>query len=74
MSLPDARQAEMVGAFGKHFATRSDGAQLQQIAEQFDAGELMIEIEILTLSQAESALRKSLERHTRGKLVLDARH
>lgn len=74
VSQPDARQAEVAGVFGKHFATRSDGAQLQQIAEQFDAGELMIEIEILPLSQAESALRKSLERHTRGKLVLDARH
>jgi NADPH:quinone reductase-like Zn-dependent oxidoreductase len=74
VSQPDARQAEALGASGKHFATRSDGAQLQQIAEQFDSGELMIEIEVLPLSQAEGALRKSWARHTRGKLVLDARH
>jgi NADPH:quinone reductase-like Zn-dependent oxidoreductase len=74
VSPPDARKAEAAGAVGKHFATRSEGAQLQQIAAQFDSGELLIEVEVLPLSQAEGALRKSWGRHTRGKLVLDARH
>ncbi|XVN16254.1 NADP-dependent oxidoreductase [Pseudomonas corrugata] len=73
VSPPDARRAEAVGATGKHFATRSDGAQLQEIAALFEAGELVIEVEVLPLSQAQEALRKSQDRHTRGKLVLDAR-
>ncbi|TNF84667.1 NADP-dependent oxidoreductase [Pseudomonas sp. ICMP22404] len=73
VSPPDARRAEAVGATGKHFATRSDGAQLQEIAALFETGELVIEVEVLPLSQAQDALRKSQERHIRGKLVLDAR-
>ncbi|WP_421684510.1 NADP-dependent oxidoreductase [Stutzerimonas urumqiensis] len=72
VSPPDPQQAEAAGATGKHFATRSDGAQLQGIAALFENGELAIEVEVLPLSQAESALRKSWGRHTRGKLVLDA--
>ncbi|WP_422777599.1 NADP-dependent oxidoreductase [Pseudomonas mediterranea] len=73
VSPPDARRAEAVGATGKHFATRSDGAQLQEIAALFETGELVIEVEVLPLSQAQDALRKSQDRHIRGKLVLDAR-
>jgi NADPH:quinone reductase-like Zn-dependent oxidoreductase len=72
VSPPDAAQAEAVGATGKHFAARSDGAQLQKIAALFETGDLVIEVEVLPLSQAEGALRKSRGRHTRGKLVLDA--
>jgi NADPH:quinone reductase-like Zn-dependent oxidoreductase len=72
VSAPDAEQAEAAGATGKHFATRSDGAQLQKIAALFDNSELAIEVQVLPLSQAEGALRKSWGRHTRGKLVLDA--
>ncbi|TWI57412.1 NADPH:quinone reductase-like Zn-dependent oxidoreductase [Pseudomonas duriflava] len=72
VSPPDAKHAEAVGATGKHFATRSDGTQLKAIAALFEKGELVIEVEVLPLSHAEGALRKSWGRHTRGKLVLDA--
>lgn len=72
VSPPNARQAEAAGAAGKHFATRSDGAQLREIAELFETGDLVIDVQVLPLSQAEQALRKSFEGHTRGKLVLDA--
>ncbi|WP_407293881.1 NADP-dependent oxidoreductase [Stutzerimonas zhaodongensis] len=72
VSPPDAKQAEAASATGKHFATRSDGKQLQDIAALFEAGELTINVQVLPLSQAEGALRKSWGRHTRGKLVLDA--
>ncbi|MBA1275420.1 NADP-dependent oxidoreductase [Stutzerimonas azotifigens] len=72
VSPPDAAQAKTVGASGKHFATRSDGAQLKKIAALFDVGKLRIDVEVLPLSGAEGALRKSWARHTRGKLVLDA--
>ncbi|MDB6443748.1 NADP-dependent oxidoreductase [Pseudomonas sp. 21TX0197] len=72
VSPPDASLAEAAGACGKHFATRSDGAQLQHIASLFESGELVIEVQVLPLSQAEDALRQSKERHIRGKLVLDA--
>ncbi|SUD68833.1 Alcohol dehydrogenase [Pseudomonas putida] len=72
VSPPDANQAEAAGATGKHFATRSDGAQLEEIAALFETGELVVEVQVLPLSQAEGALRKSSGRHTRGKLVLDA--
>ncbi|MHC8405820.1 NADP-dependent oxidoreductase [Pseudomonas sp. TMB3-21] len=73
VSPPDVKQAEAAGATGKHFATQSDGKQLQKIAALFETGELVIEVQVLPLSQAEGALRKSSGRHTRGKLVLDAR-
>ncbi|MDQ7913337.1 NADP-dependent oxidoreductase [Pseudomonas sp. 102515] len=72
VSPPDAKQAEAVGATGKHFATRSNSQQLQHIAALFETGELAIDVQVLPLSQAEGALRKSLDRHIRGKLVLDA--
>lgn len=72
VSPPDLAQAMKADATGKHFATRSDGAQLAQIAALFEAGDLTIDVEVLPLSQAEGALRKSWGRHTRGKLVLDA--
>lgn len=72
VSAPDAKQAEAAGATGKHFATRSDGRQLQTIAALFETGELTIEVQVRPLSQAEGALRQSWGRHTRGKLVLDA--
>ncbi|WP_460105490.1 NADP-dependent oxidoreductase [Pseudomonas sp. S3_H06] len=72
VSPPDAAQAQSARATGKHFATRSDGKQLQQIAALFESGELVIEVDVLPLSQAEDALRRSLSGHTRGKLVLDA--
>ncbi len=72
VSPPDAGRAAEVGATGKHFATRSDGVQLAEIAALFDAGDLTIDVEVLPLSRAEGALRKSWGRHTRGKLVLDA--
>jgi NADPH:quinone reductase-like Zn-dependent oxidoreductase len=72
VSPPDAARAAEVNATGKHFATRSDGAQLAQIATLFEGGDLMIDVEVLPLSQAEGALRKSWGRHIRGKLVLDA--
>lgn len=72
VSPPDPAQAMKADATGKHFATRSDGAQLAHIAALFEAGDLMIDVEVLPLSQAEGALRKSWGRHTRGKLVLDA--
>lgn len=72
VSPPDAAQAKAVGATGKHFATRSDGAQLADIAALFEAGTLRIDVRVLPLSGAEGALRKSWARHTRGKLVLDA--
>jgi NADPH:quinone reductase-like Zn-dependent oxidoreductase len=72
VSPPDATKAQAVAATGKHFATRSDGAQLEQIAALFESGELVIEVDVLPLSQAEEALRRSLSGHTRGKLVLDA--
>ena len=72
VSPPEVNQAKAVGATGKHFATRSDGKQLQDIAALFETGELAIEVQVLPLSQAEGALRKSWGRHTRGKLVLDA--
>ncbi|YCH20699.1 NADP-dependent oxidoreductase [Pseudomonas sp. D1-3] len=72
VSPPDAAAARTAGATGKHFATRSDGVQLAEIAARFDKGELAIEVEVLPLSQAAEALRRSLQRHTRGKLVLDA--
>jgi len=71
VSPPDAKQAEAVGATGKHFATRSNSQQLQHIAALFETGELAIDVQVLPLSQAEGALRKSLGRHIRGKLVLD---
>lgn len=72
VSPPDAKQAEAAGATGKHFATRSNSQQLQHIAALFETGELAIDVQVLPLSQAEGALRKSLDRHIRGKLVLDA--
>lgn len=72
VSPPDAKQAEAVGATGKHFATRSNSQQLQHIAALFETGELAIDVQVLPLSQAEGALRRSLGRHIRGKLVLDA--
>ncbi|WP_434563161.1 NADP-dependent oxidoreductase [Pseudomonas sp. Z4-20] len=72
VSPPDAGNAQVAGALGKHFATRSDGAQLEHIAALFESGELEIEVQVLPLSQAEEALRRSLSGHTRGKWVLDA--
>lgn len=72
VSPPDANQAMAASAAGKHFATRSDAAQLDNIAGLFETGELTIEVHVLPLSEAEEALRKSMGRHLRGKLVLDA--
>ncbi|WP_225773016.1 NADP-dependent oxidoreductase [Pseudomonas sp. Marseille-Q5115] len=72
VSPPDANQAMAANATGKHFATRSDAAQLNNIAGLFESGELTIEVHVLPLSEAEEALRKSMGRHLQGKLVLDA--
>lgn len=72
VSPPDANQALAANATGKHFATRSDSAQLADIAGLFETGELSIEVQVLPLSEAKEALRMSMGRHLRGKLVLDA--
>jgi NADPH2:quinone reductase len=50
------------------------GEPLARLAEMFDRGELRVEIqEVLPLEQATDALRKVMERHTRGKIVLGVR-
>lgn len=74
VSAPDPRIAAEHGVAGKHFATRSDGRQLAQIAQLFDDGKLQVEVEIVPLSSAAQALALSRTGHTRGKLVLDANH
>ncbi len=63
VSPPDAAAAQAAGATGKNFATRSDGCQLAEIAALFEAGKLVIDVEVLPLSQAEGALRKSWATH-----------
>jgi NADPH:quinone reductase-like Zn-dependent oxidoreductase len=73
VSPPDAERARLAGVVARHFATRSDGKQLTAIAAYFDSGELSVEVEtIFPLSHAADALKKSLTRHARGKVVLDA--
>lgn len=72
VSQPDASKAIAAGATARHFATRPDGVQLAEIASLFEAGRLNIDVQVMPLFQAEGALRKSLGRHVRGKLVLDA--
>jgi NADPH:quinone reductase-like Zn-dependent oxidoreductase len=73
VSPPNAERARLSGVTGKHFATRSDGAQLTAIAALFDSGELTVELEtVFPLSRAADALQKNLSGHARGKLVLDA--
>lgn len=73
VSPPDETMAKVAGVTGRHFATRSDGDQLAQIAALFDSGELSIDVDVVPLSQAGIALKKVMEGHTRGKRVLDAR-
>ncbi|URQ60797.1 NADP-dependent oxidoreductase [Pantoea alhagi] len=69
---PDQAIAEAAGLVGKHFATRSDGSQLAQIAALFANGALTIDVEVVPLSQAKVALSRVMDGHTRGKRVLDA--
>lgn len=71
VSTPDAGKAREHGASGKHFATRSDGRQLAQIADLFSAGKLHLEAQVVPLSDVVNAVKQSLAGHTRGKLVLD---
>jgi NADPH:quinone reductase-like Zn-dependent oxidoreductase len=73
VSPPDAERARLAGVAARHFATRSDGKQLAEIAAHFDSGELRAEVEtVFPLSRAADALKKNLTRHARGKVVLDA--
>jgi NADPH:quinone reductase-like Zn-dependent oxidoreductase len=71
VSAPNMSRANDYGVTPKNFATRSDGKQLSLIAELFDKGHLCVEIEVYPLSDAKVAIKKSMEGHARGKLVLD---
>lgn len=73
VSPPDAERAKRTGVVARHFATRSDGKQLAALAAHFESGDLKVELEtVFPLSRAADALKKSLTRHARGKVVLDA--
>ncbi|CAI8777462.1 NADPH:quinone reductase [Pseudomonas sp. IT-347P] len=71
VSAPNVSLANDYAVTPKNFATRSDGRQLALIAELFDKGHLSVDIEAYALSEAKSALEKSMGRHLRGRLVLD---
>lgn len=71
VSPPDARRAHEVGADGKHFATRPDGAQLSALAMLYESGRLRVEIEsTYPLDRAGEAMAKSMARHVRGKVII----
>lgn len=71
VSPPDARRAQEAGAAGKHFATRSDGAQLHTLASLYASGKLRAEIDATyPLADAGEAMAKSMARHVRGKVVI----
>lgn len=69
---PDAVRGREARATGKHFATRSDGAQLAALAALYARGEMRVQIDaVMPLAQAGQALARSMGGHARGKLVLD---
>lgn len=72
VSQPSMSLANDHGVTPVNFATRSDGRQLSLIAELFDKGHLSVDIEAYPLSEAKVAIEKSMGRHLRGRLVLDA--
>lgn len=71
VSAPDPQMASAYGVTGKHFATRSDGRQLAEIAGLFTAGKLQLQAQVVALSEVVDAVKQSWAGHTRGKIVLD---
>lgn len=71
VSAPDPQMASAYGVTGKHFATRSDGRQLAEIAVLFTAGKLQLQAQVVALSEVVDAVKQSWAGHTRGKIVLD---
>lgn len=71
VSPPDPQKALEHDAVGKHFATRSDGRQLAQIAQLIAEEKLRVEVEVMPLSKVTDAITLSSGGHTRGKRVLD---
>jgi len=60
------------GVKASNIFARVDGARLAQIAAAIEAGTVRTpDIETLPLAQAPDALARAVERHTRGKLVLE---
>lgn len=71
VSPPEARRAQEAGAAGKHFATRSDGAQLHTLASLYASGKLRAEIDATyPLAAAREAMARSMAGHVRGKVVI----
>lgn len=71
VSLPSMSLANDFGVTPVNFATRSDGQQLALIAELFEKGHLKVDVEAYPLSDAKTAIAKSMGRRLRGRLVLD---
>lgn len=71
VSLPSMSLANDFGVTPVNFATRSDGQQLALIAELFEKGHLKVDVEAYPLSDAKTAMAKSMGRRLRGRLVLD---
>src|SRR5450830_133631 len=71
VSQPNMSLANDYGVTPVNFSARSDGRQLALIAELFDKGHLSVAVEAYPLSDAKTAIEKSMGRHSRGRLVLD---
>ncbi|CAJ0857605.1 Quinone oxidoreductase 1 [Ralstonia mannitolilytica] len=73
VAKPDLARAHEAQATGRHFATRSDGPLLENVAALHASGEMRVHIEsVFPLFEAGRALDLSRAGHVRGKVVLDA--
>ncbi|HEX2914691.1 MAG TPA: NADP-dependent oxidoreductase [Chloroflexia bacterium] len=71
VAQPDQARAEVAGIRALQYSVHPNAAQLQQIAELLEAGQLKTEVsQVLPITEAGRALAQSEARHIRGKLVL----
>ena len=71
VSPPSQQEADANGVYQAFIRTQSNAAQLAEIAELIDSGELVSIVEtVLPLSEARHAQELSQAGHTRGKIVL----
>lgn len=72
VARPDAVRAKAAQANGRHFATRSDATQLENLAALHASGDLRTHIDsVFGLSRVRQALDHSKGGHVRGKVVVD---
>lgn len=73
VSRPDTNHAGIpAGAIGKHFATRTDGQLLTELAALNASGDLRVHLDsAFPLAEANRALERSMGGHVRGKVILD---